>query len=212
MGSEVSVRVSDIDCEVSTSSNLVSVSPGVWVGSLETTTQELLSHDTDRMLAALQESNGADAVLSYVFVRDLLCMVTPGENIFSLPTLSNLEAMARNMFVPASTRRLLSTPQLRAFLSGSFRAWGKDMVREGFHYLAVISAPEGQQSKPHLLDIEVPSASVPAPDHHLAQVVNVELVPGRIVLHKTTLQYRLSCNCLSSDPREGLLLVDGYIW
>jgi hypothetical protein len=209
--SSLSVKISTTG-ETHELSDLTRVADGIWVGILEARLRGSLTHEVERLLAAIQESPYDRFGLSYIFVRDQLCALVPHSDVFSSTLTAQIESMLRDVVYRQDDRCLISTPQLRLFVKDSFRAWGKDQIPDGLRYVVTIKVPRADTKTQSTIEIALPELDVRNAGPSLAKSVSIELIPGRVVIHETSLQYKLSTVNDSSDPREALILVDGYIW
>jgi len=194
------------------SGKLSFIDSSVFVGDLEKYTIERLNHDIDRLLAAPVETAYRESELSYVYIENLLCVLTSDSMVFAPTTLASFKAEMGKLISLESGRPMSSSPHVRIFVNGSFRAWGKDDVPEGLHYVVVIAKPTGRGSRLPTIDLELPNNQNETAVKVSRRVAKIDLVAGRVIVHSTRLQYKVSVENSSVDPHDGLILVDGYIW
>jgi hypothetical protein len=194
------------------SRRLLFICTDVYLGELKKVTAERMEHDMNRLLASVVQSPADGPGLSYIFIRGQLCLLTGHGPVFSPVTIAGFEHDLRDVMVMEPERALNSTPQLRLFVKGSFREWGKDDVPKGLHYVVTISTPPGLKSQLPTIDIGPEKSHLGEVAHETSRIASIDLMPGRVIVHSTTLQYRINIENLSSDPAEGLAIVDGYIW
>jgi len=132
--------------------------------------------------------------------------------VFAATTLTNFKATMKRLMPPELQSPMSSAPNLRIFVKGSFRAWGRDDVPTGFHFIVVVARSKSATAYPPTIDLEIPHQPKVESTRASSRVVKIELIPGRVIIHSTALQYKLSSDNSSADPREGLIIVDGYIW
>jgi hypothetical protein len=197
---------------IDSSRKLSFASSNVIIGELQKHTTKQLEHDIDRMLTAPAETAYRESELTYIYVDTLLCMLTSQSTLFVPATLVNLKADIATLLPPDYERPLGSTPNVRIFVNGSFRAWGKDDVPDGLHFVAVVATPAKHGNGVPAFDLEIPPSQKRESGQELPRVIKIDLSPGRTIIHSTACQYRISTDCSSANPREGLIVVDGYIW
>jgi hypothetical protein len=169
------------------SRKLLSICTDVYLGELKKVTAERMEHDLNRLLASVEESRSNGPGLSYLHIRRQLCMLTGHGPVFSPTTIAAFERDIRDLIVMDPERALNSTPQLRLFVNGSFREWGKDDVPKGLHYVVTISTPPSSKSQLPTIDIGLGGSLLGEVTHELSRIAKIDLMPGRVIVHSTTL-------------------------
>lgn len=197
---------------IAASERLSFVTKDVYVGEVGPVTLEKIRHDVERLLASVEESPAAGSELSYIFIRKQLCMLGCQGTVLSPTTIATFEADLRDLTATKAECPLSSSPYLRMFVKGSFRDWGKDDVPGGYYYVVAIGGPSNSCLHVPTINIELGSSHLSETPRHTPKIAQIDLTPGRVIVHGTTLQYKISSESSSADPAEGLIFVDGYIW
>lgn len=103
-----------------------------------------------------------------------------------------------------------STPQLRVFCRGCRRRLVRDATSAQWHY--ILSLTKQESSSRRALGID-PMTSLPFAKRIVrGRVQYFHLQFNRLIVHRTDQPYSIRELLEASDPAQGLLLLEGYLW
>jgi hypothetical protein len=105
----------------------------------------------------------------------------------------------------------VSTPQARMFLAGCERKTLKDEVAASWHYIFSLTR-ERSPARNSIVTVVSNGPRQAQLKSRINEMFALQLPFNQLLVHRTDDPYRIDFRGRSMDPREGLLLLDGYFW
>jgi hypothetical protein len=151
--------------------------------------------------------------LRYAFVPSYFSFLTaPADRILPESLVHQILEEIRLWGIRVLAMDKVSSPQLRVYLAGCSREIFRDEIDARWHYLLCFSNPQATMSGRLRLVTNGSPASREGVHIAPGMIDSSELLFNKLVAHPCTLPYGIAVEGRSSDPRNGVLLLDGYIW
>jgi len=156
------------------------------------------------------ESKGDPYPLKYAFLDGGYQFLTVGaDNVFPPDKVHDLLENLRGWALKELGVSHVSTPQLRIYVNESYRTMARDDTKAGWHYLLAPSAGDRASVK-ILTDAE--GGEGRRSIWSVSGTATVRLQFNQLLVHRSNCFYSIETMRASSNPREGIVFLDGYLW
>jgi Family of unknown function (DUF6065) len=142
---------------------------------------------------------------AYQFIAATAERMFNADLLFSL--LDRLRAWARQSVGATHA----STPRVQVYVHGSQRHIAKDDIRVGWHFLLSLTRDEKQTRRVEVL-LESASEISGRVGVGVSRVDRIKLNFNELLVHETKCAYGIDRVKGSTNPLEGLVLLEGYLW
>lgn len=171
----------------------------------------MLREQFQHVISSVNPTDPTANPLTYAYQENAYQLVAASaERVFSadllFSLLDRLRAWARQNLGATHA----STPRLHVYINGNQRCFAKDDIRAGWHYLLSLTRNEKPSRQVRVL---LESASeIWDSRFGLGRVTRVNLDFNAILIHDAKRAYGIDRFKGSTNPSEGFVLLDGYLW
>jgi hypothetical protein len=139
-------------------------------------------------------------------------LTASADRIFTPDILADLIAKVRDWAARAVGTCHVSTPQARVYILGCSRSLLRDDVAAPWHY--VLSLTRASHAK-HVAQVKVLSESPverASAEVRVEQLVCSQLTFNQLLVHRASDRYSVEPTRTSTNPVDGAVFLDGYLW
>jgi len=178
---------------------------------------EQFSHDAivlrrqvdERLLAFDGSSSGSG--LCYSYSRDKYAYLTArGEEFIEADPLQQLIEDLRQWGAVTLETTHVSTPSLNIFVGNCERRLLLDKVSARFHYFLCLTSTARKAGTK--IALQAPSRRIPRSPISVSRLSSYKVSFNMLLVHSCAFAYSIAGRRWSLDPRDGVVLLDGFMW
>jgi hypothetical protein len=174
---------------------------------------DVLRAQFEMAVSGALESKGNACPLKYAFLNSAYQFLTVGaDNVFTPDMVHDLLQNLRGWALKELGVSHVSTPQLRVYVNESYRAIARDDTKAEWHYLLSLSAP----SVGDWASVKILTDAEGEEGHRsiwsVSGTATVRLHFNQLLVHRSNCFYSIETIRAGSNPREGIVFLDGYLW
>jgi hypothetical protein len=171
-----------------------------------------LRHQLERAVSSAISTDPTVNPLIYAYSENAYqFLAASAERVFSADLLFTLLERLRAWARQRLGTSYASTPRVQVYIKGSQRHFAKDNVQAGWHYLLCLTQTE-KRTRPVGVLLESASQLLDGVGFFVSSVNRVKLNSNELLVHDARRAYRIDRVKGSTDPLEGKVLLDGYLW
>jgi hypothetical protein len=174
---------------------------------------DLLRTQYEKQIVDSVEVNDGLTPLLYAFCPETYQFLTANaERIFSRDALGSFTEALREWARTKLKASYVSTPQLRVYIGHCWRDFLADSTEAHWHYMLALSRSSEKKSGEIKLVVHSQAAGPQDDSLSLERVVSLPLQFNQLLIHDASFAYSVARTRAETDPLNGPVFLDGYLW